>query len=136
MAVRTPSRTELEILVVLWNKERATAREIHQTLIEKGALRSNVAYTTLRTYLDRLICKGYASAEDSNDFRGTYLYKATFSRGDILNIPGFFDRIVDAIGLRPAEFLLWSHQRGRYNKKDREALEKLLQTISYDQLPN
>jgi predicted transcriptional regulator len=129
-----PSRTDLEILSILWDKGQATAREIHNALTEKGAIRSDVAYTTVRTYLDRLIYKGYATAEDLSNKRGTYVYRAVISQKDVREHPGVLDRIVTALGMRPPEFALWFYQKGKLSRKDREELEKILHDIQDDKL--
>jgi len=65
-----PSRTDLEILSVLWEQGTITGREIQEALIHKGVIRDDVAYTTIRTYLDRLVQKGYAEAREAEDRRG------------------------------------------------------------------
>lgn len=130
-----PSKTDLEILSVLWDKEKATGREIYNALIEKGVLRSGVAYTTVKTYLDRLVYKGYAKSQDLGDGRGTYIYTAAVSREDVRDHPGLLDRVVSALGLRPPEFAQWFYQKGKLSKKDKEELEKILRSIPDDTLP-
>jgi BlaI family penicillinase repressor len=130
-----PSKTDLELLSVLWTRGSATARSIHQDLIEKGVIRNSVAYTTVRTYLDRLIHKGFAEAEDTGDSRGTLLYRPTVSRSDVRDYPDLLDRIVTVLGLRPAEFVRWFYEQGKLNKSDVERLDSLLKEIPDSALP-
>ena len=54
-----PSKTDLEILAVLWDQPGATGRAIYDALLDTGRLRRRIAYTTIKTYLDRLVQKGY-----------------------------------------------------------------------------
>ena len=75
-----PSRTDLEVLAVLWDRPSATGREIYDELLDAGRLRRRMAYTTIKTYLDRLVQKGYIDGQPSGDGRGTYRYTAMVSR--------------------------------------------------------
>ena len=52
------SKTDLAILSLFWRKGEATGREIFDGLVEKGDVKKSVAYTTVKTYLDRLIRNG------------------------------------------------------------------------------
>ena len=45
-----PSRTDLEILAVLWDQPGATGRAIYDALLDTGRLRRRIAYTTIKTY--------------------------------------------------------------------------------------
>ena len=54
-----PSKIELEILAVLWDQPSATGRAIDEALRAAGGFRRPLAYTTVTTYLDRLVQKGY-----------------------------------------------------------------------------
>jgi hypothetical protein len=43
-----PSRTDLEILAVLWDQRSATSRAIYDALLDTGRLQRRIAYTTIR----------------------------------------------------------------------------------------
>ncbi len=63
MAVnRDMSRAEFEIMDVLWRRERATVREVHEELQAKRKL----SYSTVATLLGRLKGKGYVEAKEKN----------------------------------------------------------------------
>ncbi len=63
MAVnRDMSRAEFEIMDVLWRRERATVREVHEELQAKRKL----SYSTVATLLGRLKDKGYVEAKEKN----------------------------------------------------------------------
>jgi predicted transcriptional regulator len=132
---KRPSKTDLELLSILWERGTATAREIHQDLIDKGVIRRNVAYTTIRTYLDRLIHKGFAASEEIGDNRGTLRYHPSVSRDDLRDDPDLLERIVTILGLRPADFLRWFYEQGKLSKRDVQRLDMLLKEIPDSALP-
>lgn len=68
-----PTESELEILQVLWSKESATVREVH----EKLAASKDVGYTTTLKLMQIMHDKGLVSRDDSSK---THIYKAIVSR--------------------------------------------------------
>jgi hypothetical protein len=49
---------------------------MYEALLAGGRLRRRIAYTTVKTYLDRLVRKGYVHGQPLEDGRGTYEYTA------------------------------------------------------------
>jgi predicted transcriptional regulator len=121
-----PSRTDLEILAVLWDRPSATGREIYDALLAGGRLRRRVAYTTVKTYLDRLVRKGYVHGQPLEDGRGTYQYTAAVSREAVRDHPDLLARLVRVFRLTPAAFTRWCHAHGRLSPQDKAALSALL----------
>lgn len=68
-----PTESELEILQVLWNKENATVREVHEEL----ASNKDVGYTTTLKLMQIMHEKGLVSRDDSSK---THVYQAAVSR--------------------------------------------------------
>ncbi|MBS1751307.1 MAG: BlaI/MecI/CopY family transcriptional regulator [Bacteroidetes bacterium] len=68
-----PTESELEILQVLWSKESATVREVHEEL----AASKDVGYTTTLKLMQIMHDKGLVSRDDSSK---THIYKAIVSR--------------------------------------------------------
>lgn len=68
-----PTESELEILRVLWSKESATVREVHEAL----AASKDVGYTTTLKLMQIMHDKGLVSRDDSSK---THIYKAIVSR--------------------------------------------------------
>jgi len=68
-----PTESELEILRVLWSKESATVREVHEAL----AASKDVGYTTTLKLMQIMHEKGLVSRDDSSK---THIYKALVSR--------------------------------------------------------
>jgi predicted transcriptional regulator len=125
-----PSKTDLEILAVLWDRPSATGREIYDALVAAGRLRRRVAYTTVKTYLDRLVQKGYVHGQPSGDGRGTYVYTAVVSCEAVRDHPDLLARLVRVFRLTPAEFIRWCHAHGRLSPQDTAALRTLVQDLS------
>jgi predicted transcriptional regulator len=124
-----PSKTDLEILAVLWDRPSATGREIYDVLLETSRLRRRIAYTTIKTYLDRLVQKGYIDGQPVGDGRGTYRYTAAVSRGAVRDHPDLLARLVRVFRLTPAEFIRWCHAHGHLSQPDKAALHTLLQNL-------
>jgi predicted transcriptional regulator len=130
-----PSKTDLEILAVLWDRAAATGREIYDVLLDTGRLRRRIAYTTVKTYLDRLVQKGYIHGRLLGDGRGTYRYTAAVSREAVCDHPDLLARLVCVFLLTPAEFIRWCHAHGQLSPPDRAALHTLLHDMPDQALP-
>jgi predicted transcriptional regulator len=130
-----PSKTDLEILAVLWDRPSATGREIYDVLLDAGRLRRRVAYTTIKTYLDRLVQKGYIDGQPSGDGRGTYRYTAVVSRVEVRDHPDLLTRLVRVFRLTPAEFTRWYDAHGHLSQRDIAALHVLVQTLPEHHVP-
>ncbi len=68
---------ELEVLKALWERRRATVRQLLNQLHEQGR---RVAYTTVLTVLTRLEQKGVVKSDKSGM---AYVYRPTVSRAKI-----------------------------------------------------
>jgi predicted transcriptional regulator len=130
-----PSKTDLEILAVLWERPSATGREIYDMLLATGRLRRRIAYTTVKTYLDRLVQKGYIHGHTLGDGRGTYIYTATVSREAVRDHPDMLARLVRVFRLTPAAFICWCHAHGQLGRQDHAALQTLLHDMPDQALP-
>jgi predicted transcriptional regulator len=124
-----PSRVELEILAVLWDQPSATGRAIAEALRAAGGLRRPLAYTTVKTYLDRLVQKGYVRGQPSEDGRGTYRYTALASREAVRDHPDLLARLVRVFRLTPAAFLRWCEAHGQLSAQDTAALRRLVHDL-------
>jgi predicted transcriptional regulator len=130
-----PSKTDLEILAVLWDRPSATGREMYDALLDAGRLRRRVAYTTVKTYLDRLVQKGYIAGHPLADGRGTYRYAAVVSRAEMRDHPDLLARLVRVFRLTPAEFIRWCDAHGHLSPQDTAALRTLVQTLPERRVP-
>ena len=68
-----PTESELEILQILWDKEQATVREVHEELSKT----KDSGYTTTLKLLQIMFEKGIVTRDDSNK---THIYTAAVSK--------------------------------------------------------
>ena len=68
-----PTESELEILQILWEKEQATVREVHEELSKT----KDSGYTTTLKLLQIMFEKGIVTRDDSNK---THIYTAAVSK--------------------------------------------------------
>jgi predicted transcriptional regulator len=122
-----PSKLELELLAVLWDQPSATGRAVYEALGATGGLRRPLAYTTVKTYLDRLVHKGYVHGQVLEDGRGPYRYTALASREAVRDHPDLLARLVRVFHLTPAAFLRWCEAHGQLRPQDTAALRRLVQ---------
>jgi BlaI family transcriptional regulator, penicillinase repressor len=68
-----PTESELEILQILWDKEQATVREVHEELSKN----KDSGYTTTLKLLQIMFEKGIVTRDDSSK---THIYTAAVSK--------------------------------------------------------
>ena len=68
-----PTESEIEILRVLWDKEKATVREVHEVL----SAHKDAGYTTTLKLLQIMFEKGLVKRDDSSK---THIYQANVSK--------------------------------------------------------
>ncbi len=83
------SQAELEVIQVIWDRGRLSAREVHEAVAEQ----EKWEYSTTRTVLGRLVKKGAVSKKT---FHGIQLYEAKISRAEGLaqRVRDFAERVV------------------------------------------
>jgi predicted transcriptional regulator len=99
MRPKTPTLTEqeLEIMKIVWERDRATVRDVYESLLE----RRKIAYTTVMTMMNILEQKKYLrkSAEDR-----AYIYRPARPKQQV--IKGMVREFVDRVFNGSAEPLL------------------------------
>lgn len=120
------SKTDLRILSVLWRKGQATGREIYDSLVASGDLSPDVAYTTVKTYADRLVQKGYADAEILDDPPGVYRYKAMVARDELLNRPDVVEEVIDSLQMNAPSMVRWFSARRKITPDELHELKKIV----------
>ena len=68
-----PTESELEILQILWDRENATVREVHEELSKN----KDSGYTTTLKLLQIMFEKGLVTRDDSNK---THIYQPAITR--------------------------------------------------------
>jgi BlaI family penicillinase repressor len=99
MRPKTPTLTEqeLEIMKIVWERDRATVRDVYESLLE----RRKIAYTTVMTMMNILEQKKYLrkSADDR-----AYIYRPAKPKKQV--IKGMVQEFVDRVFNGSAEPLL------------------------------
>jgi predicted transcriptional regulator len=115
---RTLTEQELEIMKVVWGLERATVRDVYETLRE----RRKIAYTTVMTMMNILATKKYLKKQAQDR---AYVYQATRPRSEVIKamVREFVDRVFNGSA---EPLLVHLIKDRRLSQKD---LEKIARTI-------
>ena len=95
------SQFEWLIMNFLWDMEKASARKVMESMPEEGQR----AYTTIQTYMERLVDKGYLSKEKIGmvNFYTTEIARESAVDGATSN---FIDKVFQGSGSSLAAYLL------------------------------
>jgi BlaI family penicillinase repressor len=112
------SKSEYDILRILWKEGRQSVRELHDRIQET----SGWAYTTTKTMMDRMVQKGLLSRES---FHGIFLYTPLISRpaGLAKMVQFFADRVLE---LDSQEVVAMFAQSQAITPEEIQELEELL----------
>ncbi|MGH9404675.1 MAG: BlaI/MecI/CopY family transcriptional regulator [Terriglobia bacterium] len=120
MRARTAGLTvqELEIMKIVWERERATVRDVYETLLA----RRKIAYTTVMTVMNILEDKGFLK---KRAVERAYVYQAARPRAQVVRamLKDFVNRVYDG----SAEPLLVQLVKDRHLSKD--DIEKIARGI-------
>src|SRR5208283_3890502 len=86
----TLTEQELEIMKIVWARERATVRDVYEALLE----RRKVAYTTVMTMMKILEQKKYLK---KNQAERAYVYRPAQPQGQVVGamVRDFVNRVFD-----------------------------------------
>jgi predicted transcriptional regulator len=109
---------ELEIMKVIWERERATVRDVYETLLEHR----KIAYTTVMTMMKILEEKKYLKKTQEDR---AYVYRPAKPKNQVIR--GMVREFVDRVFNGSAEPLL-AHliEDERLDKKDLEELVRMI----------
>jgi len=122
--MRTPHPTltpqELAIMKVIWQLDKATVRDVYETLRKKRA----IAYTTVMTMMKILEEKGYLK---KTQVERAHLYRPTRPRQQVVGamVRDFVDRVFDGAA---GGLLLHLAKDGRLTKAERARIKNLIDT--------
>lgn len=119
------SRAELDLIKVLWEVGRSSAREVHDRLGE----RYDWAYSTTRTMLERMVGKGHLRRET---FHGVILYDAAISRPQGLArlVHDFAERVLES---DPGEVVALFARGSSLSEDEVDELSGLLEILEEDE---
>lgn len=115
----TPS--ELAIMKVVWQLQKATVRDVYDALRAKR----EIAYTTVMTMMKILEEKGYLKKTRVDR---AFEYRPTQPRQRVIGamVQDFLDRVFDGAA---APLLVHLAKDGRLSKRDKETIRKLAEEI-------
>lgn len=118
--VETLTKLEWEIMKLVWKKGRCSVRDIHEALHPAHSK----AYTTIQTYMERLVEKKYLSKEKIGLVN---FYTARVKETDTLKreTTHFVKRAFDGSVSKLAAFLFDTQD---FNKHDLEEIKRLIET--------
>jgi len=116
-----PTESELEILRVLWEKENATVREVHEEL----AANKDVGYTTTLKLMQIMHEKGLVSRDDSSK---THIYQAIVSREKTQKhlVGKMIDNLFSG---SPAQLVMQALGNHKTSKDELEEIQQLLNSL-------
>jgi BlaI family penicillinase repressor len=116
-----PTESELEILQVLWSRENATVRVVHEAL----AKYKDAGYTTTLKLMQIMFEKGLVTRDDSNK---THIYTAAISQEKTQK--QFLNKMINTLFAGSTATLVLQALGGHKASKEEIAqIEKLIDTI-------
>ena len=116
-----PTESELEILKILWNKEKATVREVHEELSKN----KDSGYTTTLKLLQIMFEKGLVIRDDSNK---THIYEAAVTRQKTQK--QFLDKMINTLFAGSStQLVLQALGNQKASKDELEEIQKYLDNL-------
>ncbi|MBC7887047.1 MAG: BlaI/MecI/CopY family transcriptional regulator [Ferruginibacter sp.] len=116
-----PTESELEILQVLWMKNSATVREVHEELLK----RKDAGYTTTLKLMQIMFEKGLVMRDSSSK---THIYQPAVSRENTQTL--FLNRMIDSLfSGSSAQLVMQALGNHKASKEELEEIKKYLNAI-------
>jgi predicted transcriptional regulator len=116
-----PTESELEILQVLWEKQRATVREVHEIL----AASKDVGYTTTLKLMQIMFEKGLVRRDESSK---THIYEPLASREKTQK--QLVSRMIDTLFQgSPAQLVMQALGQHKTSAGELEEIQRLLDNL-------
>jgi predicted transcriptional regulator len=116
-----PTESELEILQVLWEKDQASVREVHEELMTS----KDVGYTTTLKLMQIMFEKGLVKRDDS--FK-THIYQASVSKEKTQK--HLVGKMINTLfGGSPAELVLQALGNHKASPAELEEIQRLLNNL-------
>ena len=116
-----PTESELEILQVLWEKETASVREVHEELAKS----KDVGYTTTLKLMQIMFEKGLVKRDAT--FK-THIYEAQVSRDKTQK--HLLNKMIDSLfGGSPTQLVLQALGNHKASEEELEEIQQLLNNL-------
>ena len=116
-----PTESELEILQVLWEKNKATVREVHEALSEH----KDSGYTTTLKLMQIMFEKGLVKRDDSSK---THIYQANVSKESTQK--QLVGKMVNALfGGSATQLVMQALGSNKHSSAELDEIQKLLDNL-------
>ena len=116
-----PTRSELEILQVLWEREFATVRDVHEELLKV----KEAGYTTTLKLMQIMFEKGLVTRDSSSK---THIYQPAVSKEKTQNL--FLNKMIDSLfSGSSAQLVMQALGNHKTSKKELEEIRNYLKNI-------
>ncbi len=116
-----PTESELEILNILWDKENATVREVHEELSKN----KESGYTTTLKLLQIMFEKGLVTRDDSNK---THIYQPAVTKQKTQK--QFLDKMINSLFAGSStELVLQALGNQKASKEELQEIQKYLDNL-------
>lgn len=117
-----PTEGELEILQVLWNKESATVREVHEELLKS----KEAGYTTTLKLMQIMFEKGLVTRDSSSK---THIYQPAVSREKTQSV--LVNKMIDSLfSGSPAQLVMQALGNHKASKEELDEISNFLKSIN------
>ena len=116
-----PTESEVEILQVLWDKNTATVRDVHEELLKT----KDAGYTTTLKLMQIMFEKGLVSRDSTNK---THIYQPSVSKESTQNL--FLNKMIDSLFAgSSAQLIMQALGNHKASKEELEEIKNYLNTI-------
>lgn len=116
-----PTESELEILRVLWEKDQASVREVHEELLKS----KDAGYTTTLKLMQIMYDKGLVKRDDSSK---THIYQASVSKEKTQK--HLVGKMINTLfGGSPGELVLQALGNHKASPAELEEIQRLLNNL-------
>ena len=113
-----PTESELEILQVLWDRNAATVRDVHEELLKT----KEAGYTTTLKLMQIMFEKKLVTRDSSSK---THIYTAAVSRENTQNL--FLNKMIDSLFAgSPAQLVMQALGNHKASKEELEEIRNFL----------
>ena len=118
--VQKPTESEIEILSILWDKQSATVRQVHEELL----IIKNAGYTTTLKLMQIMFEKGLVSRDDSNK---THIYQPAVSREKTQK--QFLNKMIDSLFSGSSTELVLQALGNKTSPEELNKIENLIEEL-------
>ena len=116
-----PTESEIEILQVLWEKNLATVRDVHEELLKS----KDAGYTTTLKLMQIMFEKNLVTRDSSSK---THIYKAAVTKENTQTL--FLNKMIDSLfSGSSSQLVMQALGNHKTSKAELEEIKKFLNTI-------